>query len=134
MKPRYIDIPLHSDLRGNLSVVDSMSCLPFHLKRIFYICNIPINSERGGHAHYKCHQFICCLSGSVTIEGYSENKISEKYLLSDPNKGLYVPPLNWTSMKANTKDCIYLVAASDFYDEKDYITNFKMFIKICDAN
>ncbi len=134
MKPRYIEIPNYIDSRGKLCVIDSLDCLPFEIQRIFYIYDIPKNSERGGHAHYNSYQFICCLTGSVTINVYSKDKTSNRFLLSDPKIGLLLPPLNWTSLKANTSNCLYLVAASDFYDESDYINDFKLFSKICDGS
>ena len=126
--PVLIDIPKHEDHRGNLSVIDSSTCLPFDIKRIFYVYDIPSGVARGGHAHYTLHQFIWCVSGSISVSTVSCNAKQESFSLSLPWRGLYLPPLTWASETAQSGGCVYMVAASDYYDETDYIRDYSFFM------
>lgn len=127
MKPALIDIPKIDDHRGNLSVVDLQTCLPFELKRVFYIYDIPTGVERGGHAHFKLHQFIWCLSGSIRISLIDSDGLLANFDLSLPWRGLYLPPMTWASEKALSAGVVYMVAASDYYDPDDYIRDHALF-------
>ena len=108
-------------------MIDAITCLPFDLKRVFYVYDMPNTVRRGGHAHYKLHQFICCLSGSLEISLVEVDQTENKYVLSEPCKGFYLPPMTWSYEKPITPKCIYMVAASDYYDENDYIFDFQIF-------
>ena len=121
--PRLIDIPRHIDVRGNLSVIDGKTCLPFELKRIFYIYDIPSGVERGGHAHRTLYQFICALSGSIKVSTIDYYGRTAEWVLQLPWEGLLIPPLTWANETAISGGCVYLVGASDYYDESDYIRN-----------
>lgn len=125
--PRLLDIPKHHDFRGNLSVVDSTCCLPFELKRIFYVYDVPCDVERGGHAHRSLHQFIWPLSGVIKVTTIDIHSDKIDWLLQLPWKGLYIPPLTWAYETSLSSGCVYAVAASDFYDEQDYIRDFTEF-------
>lgn len=125
--PKIIEIPKHADSRGNLSVVDASTCLPFPIKRVFYVYDIPAGCERGGHSHHSLHQFLWCVSGTVevctiTIKGYKQH-----FQLSLPWQGLYIPPLVWAQETAKSAGCTYFVAASAEYDENDYIRSYEEF-------
>ncbi len=128
--PCLIEIPKYKDYRGNLSVVDFRSCLPFEIKRVFYVYDIPAGSKRGAHAHYNLEQFIWCVSGSISVSTISYDGIHNNFDLSLPWQGLYLPPLTWANESSLTAGCVYLVAASDYYDPKDYIRDFNQFKKI----
>ena len=119
--PRLIDIPRHKDLRGNLSVIDDKTCLPFELKRIFYIYDIPAGTERGGHAHYKLSQFIWPVSGSISVSTTDINGVEKLWLLQLPWQGLLIPPMTWAHETSVSAGCVYIVGASDYYDADDYI-------------
>lgn len=125
--PKIIDIPKHVDERGNLSVVDSQTCLPFELKRVFYIYDMPSDTQRGAHAHKKLHQFLWCLSGSVEVSTVNFEGRSERFTLSLPWKGLHIPPLTWAHETSLSAGCVYVVGASSFYDEDDYIREYSEF-------
>ena len=127
--PQLIDIPRHKDIGGNLSVLDDQSCLPFELKRIFYIYDIPAGTERGGHAHHKLSQFIWSVSGSVSVSTINIFGEEQTWLLQLPWQGLLVPPMTWAYETSVSAGCVYVVAASDYYDANDYIRDKKLFLR-----
>jgi len=129
--PRVVEIPKHIDARGNLSVVDQATCLPFPLQRIFYVYDIPADTERGAHAHYTLHQFLWCVTGSVEVRTIARDGSDNMFTLSLPWIGLYLPPMVWASEKSLTAACTYFVAASNGYDEMDYIRDFDQFRQLC---
>ena len=129
-KPFLIDIPKHNDERGNLCVVDLKTCLPFDLKRVFYVFDIPAGVPRGAHAHKTLSQFIWSVSGSVKVNTLDRYMNRQEWVLSLPWQGLYLPPLTWASEKSLSAGCVYVVGASDYYDERDYIRDFDLFKKI----
>jgi len=124
--PQIIDIPVVHDKRGNLCVVEGNSAIPFNIKRVFYLCDIPGGSKRGGHAHKKLQQFIIAVNGSfeVSVQG---KDFKETYVLNRSNFGLYVPSKHWCQLKNFSSGAVCLVLASEHYDESDYIRNFKEF-------
>jgi len=121
-----IDIPIVHDKRGNLCVVEGKSAIPFNIKRVFYLCDIPGGSKRGGHAHKKLQQFIIAVNGSFEVYLQGKN-LKETYILNRSNFGLYVPPKHWCQLKNFSSGAVCLVLASEHYDESDYIRNFKEF-------
>ena len=125
--PRIIEIPRHKDSRGNLSVIDHQTCLPFELKRIFYIYDIPAGIERGGHAHFKLSQFICAVSGTVRVSTVDIHGHTVDWLLQLPWEGLFVPPMTWAHETSISAGCVYIVGASDYYDADDYIRDIEEF-------
>ncbi len=127
--PQLIDIPRHKDVRGNLSVIDDQSCLPFKLKRIFYIYDIPAGTERGGHAHYRLSQFIWSVSGSVSVSTIDIHGVEQTWLLQLPWQGLLIPPLTWAYETSVSAGCVYIVGASDYYDAYDYIRDKELFFR-----
>ena len=127
--PKLIDIPRHKDSRGNLSVIDYQTCLPFELKRIFYIYDIPAGVKRGGHAHFELSQFIFTVSGTVQVSTVDIHGSTKDWLLQLPWQGLLIPPMTWAYETSVSAGCVYLVAASDYYNENDYIRDFGDFSK-----
>lgn len=116
------------DSRGDLSVGEFLRDIPFIPKRYFVITKVPSSRLRGEHAHIKCHQFLICVKGKMTVtvdNGYKK----EKFLLNSCNKGFYLPPMHWSIQSNMSKDAILLVFASHFYNEKDYIREYKKFLK-----
>lgn len=114
--PKLITLPTHTDVRGDLTVIDK--CLPFDVKRIYYIYNSTI--QRGGHRHKETAQALICVSGAVDIyvhDGESEHTIS----LASPNQCLIVNPEDWHTMQNATKATVLLVLASHHYNQEDYI-------------
>jgi dTDP-4-dehydrorhamnose 3,5-epimerase-like enzyme len=114
-------------LKGKLSFMESNTHIPFNIKRIFYIYDIKdLTVIRGGHAHKTLQQVIFCLNGSFTLELDNGNEKEEIYL-NKPNEGVIIEAKIWLTMKKFSKSTIIMVIASDYYDEIDYIRNYKEF-------
>ena len=128
IEPHLIEIKTFPSQKGILSTIDSKNNLPFEIRRIFSIYNIPINTERGNHAHKKLKQFIWVLNGVLEISTVSNDMKKSIFRLEKSNIGLYIPELTWSSQTTKSDNCIYCVAASDYYDESEYIRDFKDFI------
>ena len=128
--PQIIDIPVVHDKRGNLCVVEGNSAIPFNIKRVFYLCDIPGGSKRGGHAHKRLRQFIIAVNGSFEVSVQGKN-FKKTYVLNRSNFGLYVPPKHWCQLKNFSSGAVSLVLAREHYNESDYIRNFKEFKNAC---
>ena len=116
-----IDVGFLIALEGNREV-------PFNIKRIYYIYNVPKKIKRGSHAHKTLEQVIICMSGSVKIkvDDGSEKNI---FKLSNQSKGLYIGSGVWREMYDFKNNSVLLVLASDYYDESDYIRDYKKFLE-----
>lgn len=124
---KIIELPKITDPRGNLTFIESMRHIPFEMKRIFYLYDVPTGEDRGAHAHKALHQFLICLSGSFDVslaDGYASKVVH----LNRPWKGLHIPPMIWASEINFDPGSVCLVIASDFYDEADYIRNYDQFM------
>ena len=126
---KIISIPKISDPqgRGNLSFIEK-NIIPFKIKRVYYLYDVPSDGSRGGHAHKKLNQFLIPLSGSfdVIVDDGSSKKT---FTLNKPNKGLYIPNGIWREMENFSSGAICLVLASDYFDESDYFRDYKKFIQ-----
>lgn len=111
---------------GHLTPIEEMSDIPFEIKRIYYITRVPENTIRGFHAHRKLEQVLICLNGSVAVN-ISDPFEKESFLLNDPAKGLYIGPGMWREMYDFSPAAVLLVLASDFYDENDYIRDYRVY-------
>ena len=100
------------------------------MKRVFYIYDIPAETQRGGHAHKSLYQFIWPVSGTIEVLTIDKVRNKNKWLLQFPWKGLLIPPMIWASEKAVSAGCVYIVAASDYYDESDYIRDIDAFFDL----
>jgi dTDP-4-dehydrorhamnose 3,5-epimerase len=123
LKYKIINIESKSDERGELSFVQN-SNLPFETKRFFWI-KPKKEKERGNHANHKCKQCIICISGKYNMS-LDDGKDKEEVILSK-NKGLILEPNIWRTMSDFSDDCILLILASEEYDEKDYIRDYRKF-------
>lgn len=122
-----LELPKLQNRAGNITPVTNSSEIPFDVKRIFYIYDIPSGEDRGAHAHKKCHQFLIAASGSFEIE-LNDGKTKRTAMLNRPNFGLYIPPGIWAAEKGFSSGAICLVLASHGYDEADYITDYDKFL------
>lgn len=123
---KLIDIPKIEDPRGNLSVIEK-DVIPFEMKRVYYLYDVPGGAERGGHAHKNIVGFILALSGSFDVvlhDGMEEKTVT----LNRPNKGLVITNGIWRELKNFSSGAVCLVVASDVYDEEDYIRDFEEFL------
>ena len=125
---KLIELPKISDPRGNLSVIEGGIHIPFDIKRVFYLYDVPTGADRGAHAHKQLHQFLICLSGSfdVSLDDGSEKKIIH---LNRPWQGLHIPPMIWAAEINFDPGSVCLVMASHAYDESDYYRNYDEYLK-----
>lgn len=128
-KPILISCSNYKDSRGNMSILED-TCLPFKVRRYFWICHAPENTIRGGHAHKSSKQLLICLNGCIEVhlEGLSGNQQRFK-LESEQNKLLYLPPLYWGSFCFKNNAMAFCMA-SDPFDEADYIRDYREFEKL----
>lgn len=124
---QIISLPRIEDRRGNLSVIEK-EVLPYEMKRVYYLYDVPGGAERGGHSHIDQQEFLIALSGSFEVvlnDGEQETTVN----LNIPNKGLLIPKGIWRELKNFSSGAVCLVIASDVYLEEDYIRDFDDFIK-----
>jgi mannose-6-phosphate isomerase-like protein (cupin superfamily) len=125
-----IELPKIHNVAGNITAIDNAEdVLPFEVKRVFYLYDIPGGESRGAHAHKECHQFLIAASGAFEVF-LDDGKVKRQVLLNSPNIGLYIPPGIWASEENFSSGSICLVLASHTYDESDYIRVYKHFSKI----
>jgi len=121
-----IEIPRVHDERGLLAVIEG-AVIPFEIKRVYYLYDVPTDAFRGGHAHKKLQQLIIPLSGSfdVHIKDGTNTKVIN---LNKPHKGLLIVPGIWREIENFSSGCVCLVLASAEYDESDYLRDFDDFL------
>ena len=120
---RLIELPKVTDPRGNLTFIESGRQLPFDLKRVFYLYDVPGGSARGGHALRTCHQFLIAASGSFDV-ALDDGSESRRFHLHRSYYGLYVPPMIWRELDNFSSGSVCLVLVSTFYDPEDYIRDY----------
>lgn len=112
--------------KGALSFFEALRDIPFEIKRIYYIHSAGGGVARGGHAHKALQQFLFCPYGDIEIT-LNDGKNVKSYTLSNPTKGLYIPCGVWRDMIWRLEKSVLCVAASDYYDESDYIRDWNIF-------
>lgn len=118
----------HSDRKGNISVVENNKDIPFDVKRVYYLYDVPGGESRGAHAHKELSQLIIAASGSFTVT-LDDGNVKRTFLLNRPYQGLYIVPGIWCTLDDFSSGSVCLVLASHEYDEKDYIREYKEFIE-----
>ena len=114
--------------KGAISFVENLEDVPFIVKRIFYLYDIPGGESRGAHSHKECHQFLIATSGSFEVQ-LDDGKVKKTVMLNQPFRGLHIPPGIWASEVNFSSGAICLVMASHTYDESDYIRDYDLFLK-----
>ncbi len=128
-KCKIIDLPKIIDTRGNLTFIESCIHIPFEIKRVYYLYDVPGGESRGGHAHRKLQQFIIAAAGSFDVvinDGFNRKKFS----LNRSYYGLYVSSMIWRELENFSSGSVSLVLASEFYEAEDYIRDFKEFTNL----
>ncbi len=130
-KDKWVIIPFQNvvDDRGSLTVMQEGRDCPFHMRRLFMVYNVPTGVKRGGHAHHESLQIHFCLGGTAKIS-LDDGRKKAEIILDSPNKGLFVQPLVWSEFELSSPQTSLVVASSDAYDEKDYIRDYKKFLKL----
>lgn len=128
MHIELIDIPKITDPRGNLAVIEK-STLPFEMKRLYYLFDVPSTSHRGGHAHKECFELLIAISGSFTVI-LDDGKDKKEVTLNKPDKGLLIPTMIWRELSDFSSGAMCLVVASQEFNETDYIREYDDFILV----
>jgi hypothetical protein len=124
--PKLIELPKILDKRGNLSFIEGGSQIPFEIKRVYWIYDVPGGEVRGGHAYKELNEFIIALSGSFDI--ILDDGIEKKtYSLNRSYYGLYVPKMIWRQLENFSTNALALILASKPYSENDYIRDYNEF-------
>jgi len=125
---KLIDLPIIREPRGNLSFIEGMRHVPFEIKRVYYLYDVPGGAERGGHAHKGLHQLIVAMSGSfdVILDDGTQKK---RFHLNRSYHGLYVCPMIWRELDNFSSGSVCLVLASNLYDESDYYRDYQEYLK-----
>jgi dTDP-4-dehydrorhamnose 3,5-epimerase-like enzyme len=124
---KMVELPKICDPRGNLSFIQSNDQIPFDIKRIYYLYDVPGGAYRGSHAHKKLQQFIIAVSGSFDV-ALDDGKEKKRFHLNRSHSGLYVPPMMWGNLDNFSSGAVCLVLASEVYQEADYIRSYDIFL------
>jgi len=124
---QIVTLPRIADPRGNLTFVENTRHIPFEIRRVYYLYGVPETAERGGHAHKTLHQLIIAVAGSFEIV-LDDGGERQRFCLSRPDHGLYVPPMMWREMDHFCAGAVCLVLASELYDEADYYRDYATFL------
>jgi hypothetical protein len=126
---KIIELPKVNDIRGNLTFIEGNEHVPFDIKRVYYLYDVPGGEKRGGHAHKSLKQFIIAASGSfdVILDDGNDRK---RFHLNRSYYGLYVPTMIWRELDNFSSGSVCVVLASEHFSEEDYIRNYEEFKKL----
>lgn len=130
---RIIDLPKIEDHRGNLTFIEGGQHIPFDIKRVYYLYDVPGGSERGAHAHKNLHQFVIAASGSFDI-ALDDGCKKKRFHLNRSYYGLYIPPMMWRMLDNFSSGGVCMVLASEHYSESDYIRSYDEFTHLTLGN
>jgi len=125
---RIVELPKISDPRGNLTFVEGGSQVPFEIKRVYYLYDVPGGSDRGGHSHRELHQLLIAMSGSFDVVLDDGHRKLRKQL-NRSYYGLYIPPMIWRELENFSSGSVCLALASDTYQESDYFRDYQTFLQ-----
>lgn len=123
---KILELPKISDPRGNLSVIEGGIHVPFDIKRVYYLYDVPGGSARAGHGHVQLQQMIIAMSGSFDVivdDGYGRKKVH----MNRSYYGLYVPGMMWREIDNFSSGAVCMVLASTLYDAQDYFYDYDDF-------
>lgn len=121
-----IEIDKHHDRTGNISVIENGITVPFDVKRVYYLYDVPGGESRGGHAHKDLRQLIVAASGSFNVT-LDDGNVKRTFTLNRPYQGLLVVPGIWRELDDFSSGSVCLVLASHKYDEADYVRDYNVF-------
>jgi hypothetical protein len=126
---KIISLPKIGDSKGNLTFVESRRHIPFDIKRVYYLYDVPGGEERGEHAHRTLQQFMIAMSGSFDVV-LDDGLAKKRFHLNRAHYGLYISPMTWRKLTNFSSGAVCLVLASDFYKVEDYIRDYQIFIRL----
>lgn len=124
---RIVELPKITDPRGNLTFIESSRHIPFDIKRVYYLYDVPGGSDRGSHAHKTLHQFIVAMSGSFDVV-LDDGRQKQRFHLNRSYYGLYVCPMMWRYLDNFSSGSVCMVLASELYSEEDYFRDYDAFL------
>lgn len=127
-KVRILEFPKICDPRGNLSFIESGCHVPFAIKRVFYIYDVPGGATRGAHAHKENSTVLIALSGSFDLH-LSDGEQERIIPMNRSTKGVLIPPMVWDSMHNFTTGTVCLALCSNYYEEDDYIRDYDEYLE-----
>lgn len=125
---KIIQLPKISDPRGNLSVIENET-IPFPIKRVYYLYDVPSGAHRGGHAHKEQLELLIAVSGSFDVI-LDDGKNKQRITLNKPNEGLLIPTMIWRELENFSSGSVCLVIASGEFLEEDYIRGYDTFVSL----
>ena len=126
---KIINLPKVSDVRGNLTFIEGLNHIPFEIKRVYYLYDVPGGETRGGHAHIETEQFMLAASGSFDVvleDGIRERKT---VTLNRSYYGLFIPKMTWRELVNFSSGAVCVVLASTRYEASDYIRDYQEFVE-----
>jgi hypothetical protein len=126
---KIVDLPKIHNQSGNITVLENGLNMPFEVRRIYYLYDVPMASTRGGHSHYELQQYVVAASGSVTFV-LDDGEETKEFFLNNPAQALHILPGIWREIKGFSSGSICLVLASNEYNEADYIRAYEDFKKL----
>lgn len=124
---KIIELPKIADPRGNLSFIEGEQHIPFDIKRVYYLYDVPGGSDRGSHAHKNLHQFVVAMSGSFDVV-LDDGKEKKRFHMNRSYYGLYVCPMMWRDLDNFSSGAVCMVLASEHYNVADYIRDYGQFV------
>lgn len=124
-----VELPKITDHRGNLTFIEGNQHIPFDIRRVYYLYDVPGGAERGGHAHKELSQLIVAMSGSFDVI-LNDGKESKRFHLNRSYNGLYVCPMIWRELDNFSSGSVCMVLASNLYDESDYYRDYEVFHQV----
>lgn len=121
-----INFPKIENVLGNIAVIED-DTIPFEIKRVYYLYDIPSSSKRGGHSHKKLQQILIAISGSFDVI-LKDGEIEKKVVLNKPDKGLLIKNNTWRELENFSSGAVCLVLASEVFEESDYIRDYEEFL------
>lgn len=125
---RIIELPKIADPRGNLTFIEGERHIPFDIRRVYYLYDVPGGAERGGHAHKALHQLIVAMSGSFDVV-LDDGREKKRFHLNRSYYGLLVCPMIWRELDNFSSGSVCMVLASNLYDEDDYYRDYDTFLR-----
>jgi hypothetical protein len=127
-----LQLPKVADPRGNLTFIEGRVHVPFDVRRVYYLYDVPGGAERGGHAHKNLHQLLIAMSGSFDVV-LDDGRLRKRFHLNRSYYGLYIGPMIWRELDNFSSGSICLVLASEVYDESDYHRDYDLFLRTARA-
>lgn len=128
---RLVQLPKIEERRGNLTFIEGRRHVPFEIRRVYYLYDVPGGAERGGHAHKGLHQFLVAMSGSFDVK-ISDGSRSTRFHLNRSFYGLYLCPMIWREIDNFSSGAVCMVLASEYFANDDYLRDYDEFARLAD--